>query len=212
LKERPALLVIRAPEGAEVAIDGRLQGVTPLPPLAVPSGKHFVSVTLNGKKPFSERVSLKRGEKRTLDAALESTGQRTASWVLMGVGAGGLVAGGVLGYIALNKQSQAQDIFDATKNQGNQSPGELGRYDDLRQSRDDFKMAAIITASAGAGIGTLGFMLHVFDPAKAPLPPAEESVPGQPPGSGTPSMPSMEISAAPLVAPGFAGGSVLGRF
>jgi hypothetical protein len=211
LKERPAVLVIKAPDGAEVAIDGRLQGVTPLPPLPVPSGKHFVSVTVNGKKPFSERVTLKRGEKRTLDATLESTGQRTASWVLMGVGAGGIVAGGVLGYVALNKQSKAEDILDATRAQGNQSPDSLARYDDLRQSRDDFRMAAVVTASVGAGLGTLGFMLYAFDPAKAPLPPAEEGAPGQPPGP-TPAAPSMEISAAPLWAPGFAGGGVLGRF
>lgn len=211
LEERPALLVIQAPDGAEVAIDGRLQGVTPLPPLPVPSGKHFVSVTLNGKRPFSERVTLKRGEKRTLSASLESTGQRTASWVLMGVGAGGILAGGVLGFVALNKQSEAEDILNATREQGNQSPGSLSRYDDLRQSRDDFRMAAVISASVGAGLGTLGFMLYAFDPAKAPLPPAEDAVPGQPTGP-TPGAPSMEISAAPLWAPGFAGGGVLGRF
>lgn len=211
LKERPAYLVIQAPDGAEVAIDGRLQGETPLPPLAVPSGKHFVTVTLNGKKPFSERVVLQRGERRTLNAGLESTSQRATSWVLMGIGAGGIVAGGVLGYFAFDKQGKAEDIADATKSRGNQSPSELARYDDLRQSRDDFRLAAIISAGAGAGIGTLGLMLHVFDPAKAPLPPAEEGTPGRE-APGTPAAPGMEISAAPLFAPGFAGGSVLGRF
>lgn len=212
LEERPALLVVRAPDGAEVAIDGRLQGEMPLPPLSVPSGKHFVTVTLNGKKPFAQHVTLKRGEKRSLDAGLESTGQRTASWVLMGVGAGGLVAGGVLGYVALNKEGKAEDIRDAARSQGNQSPDSLARYDDLRQSRDDFRLAAVISASAGAAVGTLGLMLHLFDPARAPLPPADEGAPGQAPGPGTPAAPSMEISAAPIWSPGFAGGSVLGRF
>ena len=212
LKERPALLSINAPDGAEVAIDGRLQGETPLPPLPVGAGKHFVTITVNGKKPFSERVTLKRGEKRTLSASLESTGQRTASWVLMGIGAGGLVAGGVLGYFALDKQSQAQDIRDAAETKGNQSASSLSRYDELRQSRDDYRLASMITLGAGAGLGTLGFMLYVLDPAKAPLPPQEDSAPGQPAAPGSPAAPGMEISAAPLWAPGFAGGSILGRF
>mgnify|MGYP003403616869 len=73
-------------------------------------------------------------------------------------------------------------------------------------------MAAVITAAAGAGVGTLGLMLYAFDPAKAPLPPAEEAVPGQPKTPGGPAAPSMEISLAPLWAPGFGGGSVIGRF
>ncbi|MBK7579181.1 MAG: PEGA domain-containing protein [Myxococcales bacterium] len=210
LKERPALLVIRAPDGAEVAIDGRLQGVMPLPPLAVPSGKHFVSVTKNGKQAFSQQVTLARGQKKELSANLESTSQRTASWVLMGVGAGGVIAGGVLGYLALDKQNKAEDIRAATRDQGSQPESELGRYEQLRQSRDDFRLAAIISASAGAGVGTLGLMLHIFDPARAPLPPAEDALPGQAPSKTTPA--SMEISAAPIFAPGFAGGSVLGRF
>ncbi len=212
LEERPAMLVIQAPDGAEVAIDGRLQGVTPLPPLPVASGRHFVSVTMNGKKAFSESVVLKRGQRKNLPAGLESTGQRTASWVLMGIGTGGLVAGGVLAALALNEQNKAEDLLAATKGPGSQAPDTIARYDERRGNRDDYRMAAVITAAAGAGVGTLGLMLYAFDPAKAPLPPAEEAVPGQPKTPGGPTAPSMEISLAPLWAPGFGGGSVIGRF
>lgn len=212
LEERPALLVIQAPDGAEVAIDGRLQGVTPLPPLPVESGRHFVSVTMNGKKAFSQSVSMGRGQRMTLQASLESTGQRTASWVLMGIGTGGLVAGGVLGALALNEQSKAEDLMAATKDTGSQAPNTIARYNQLRDSRDDYRMGAVITAAAGAGVATLGLMLYAFDPAKAPLPPAEDAVPGRPKGPGGPAAPSMEIGAAPLWAPGFGGARLIGRF
>ena len=207
----PAQLTIQAPDGADVAIDGRLQGVTPLPPLPVSAGRHFVTVTLNGRQPYSTRITLKRGEKRKLAADLPSTGQRTASWILMGVGAGGIVAGGVLGFISLRKQSQAEDILDASKTKGDLDESERGRYESLRDSRDNFRLAAVISASAGAGVGALGLMLNLFDQPKAPLPPAEEGVPGEP--KGRPEAPSsMEISAAPVFAPGIAGGAFRGRF
>ena len=211
LKERAALLVVNAPDGAEVAVDGRFQGVTPLPPLPIASGKHFVSVTMNGKRAFSERVSLERGQKKKLDVTLESTGQRSASWVLMGVGTGGIVAGGVLGYFALDKQSKAEELRDATTSRGGQGADTIARYERLRDSRDDYRTAALITAGAGLGVGTLGLMLYAFDPAKAPLPPADDA-PGQPKAPAGPAAPSMEISAAPMWAPGFGGATVLGRF
>lgn len=211
LKERPALLVVDAPDGAEVAVDGRFQGVTPMPPLPVASGKHFVTVTMNGKRAFSERVSLERGQKKKLDVTLENTGQRTASWVLMGVGTGGIVAGGVLGYLALGKQSKAEDLRDATTGQGGQGADTIARYETLRDSRDKYRTAALISAGAGLGVGTLGLMLYAFDPAKAPLPPADDA-PGQPKAPAGPATPGMEISAAPIWAPGFGGASVLGRF
>jgi hypothetical protein len=211
LEPLPAELVIHAPDGADVAIDGRLQGVTPLPPLPISAGRHFVAVTMNGRHPYSSRVTLKRGERRTIETDLTSTGQRTASWVLMGVGAGGIVAGGVLGFVAFHKQSQAQDILDASKDKGDLDSSELGRYESLRKSRDNFRLAAAVSATAGAGVGALGLMLNLFDQPKAPLPPAEEGVPGEP-KRGPESGPSMEISAAPLVAPGIFGGGIHGRF
>src|SRR5690606_13587557 len=45
LVEKPALLTISAPEGAEISIDGRPQGEAPLPPIALTPGRHFVAVS-----------------------------------------------------------------------------------------------------------------------------------------------------------------------
>lgn len=210
LKELPAKLTLHAPDGAEVFIDGRLQGTMPLPPLPLSAGKHFVAVTLNGRQAFSSRLQLRRGEKRTLEADLPATGQRTASWVLIGTGAGAIVAGGVLGFVSLQKQQKAEDIRDSSEGEGNQPASEVSRYEDLRQSRDDFRLAAIISTSAGVAVGSLGLVLRFFDEPRPPLPPAEEAVPGQKTGPETPS--SMEISAAPFVLPGAGGVSLGGRF
>ncbi len=210
LEEKPARLVINAPEGADVTIDGRLQGTTPLPPLGVASGTHFIAVTLNGHGAFSRTVALQRGEQKTLDAELHVTGQRTASWVLMGVGAGGIVAGGVLGYVALKKDSDAKAIQNADSSQGNLPPGELGRYNSLRQSRDNFRLASVIAFGAGAGVAAVGLVLHAFDQPKPPLPPLEQTTPGAP--RRTTPEPGFEISAAPLWQPGFVGASAGGRF
>lgn len=196
LKELPAKLEIVAPDGCEVALDGRLQGVTPLPALSVASGTHFVAVTKNGKKAWSNEVALKRGERKRVDVPLESTGQRTASWILIGVGTAGVVAGGVLGYLSLKKQSDAEDIRNQSEGSGGLPQSQLGRYDSLRQSRDDLRLAAFVTAGAGFGVGTLGLFLNLFDEPKVPLPPAEKA-PGTPESAPT-GMPSMEISALPL--------------
>jgi hypothetical protein len=211
LKELPAYLIVDAPDGAEVSIDGRLEGTTPLPPLKVTPGKHFVAVTLNGRQAYSTRVNLKYGEKKRLSPDLPSTGQRTASWILIGTGAGAVLAGGALGFLALQKEQQAKDIASASENDGNQPASDLARYDDLRQRRDTLRLAAIISASSGVAIGSLGLMLRIFDEPRAPLPPAEENVPGA--SKPKPEAPaSMEISAAPFVAPGAAGAFIGGRF
>jgi tetratricopeptide (TPR) repeat protein len=195
LKELPASLEIVAPDGCEVALDGRLQGVTPLPALSVASGTHFVAVTKNGKKAFSREVILKRGQRKRVEVPLESTGQRTASWILIGVGTAGVVAGGVLGYLSLKKQSEAEDIRNQSEGSGGLPASQLGRYDSLRQSRDDLRLAAFVTAGAGIGVGTLGLFLNLFDEPKVPLPAAEKT-PGTPETKPS-GMPSMEISALP---------------
>jgi tetratricopeptide (TPR) repeat protein len=196
LKELPAKLEIVAPDGCEVALDGRLQGVTPLPALSVASGTHFVAVTKNGKKAWSTQVALKRGQTRRMEVTLESTGQRTASYILIGIGSAGVVAGGVLGYLSLQKQSDAEEIRDQSEGSGGLPESQLARYDSLRQSRDDLRLAAFVTAGAGLGVGTLGLFLNLFDEPKAPLPPAEKA-PGAPESKPS-GMPAMEISALPL--------------
>lgn len=209
LKEKPARLAISAPSGAEIALDGRYQGVAPLPALEVVAGKHFVAVTLNGHEAFTKSVDLKRGERRTLSARMAATGQRTTSWILMGVGASGIVAGGVLGALSIRKENQAQDIADQAKGAGNLTPVQLGEYNDLRDRRDSYRLAAVISAGAGVAVGATGLVLYAFDEPKVQVPELDEkSAPAR-----KPTVPgTMEISATPMWAPGLGGAQLLGRF
>lgn len=211
LQEKPAFIVVRAPEGAAVSLDGRIQGESPLPPLEVKPGVHFVAVTLNGHEAFTRELEVSRGEKARVDVELDTTTQRSTSWVLMGIGAGGILAGGVLGAIALRRESQANDILDASYDEGNLPPSELGSYEGLRSERDDFRLAALITGGAGVVVGATGLVLHLFDEPRVRAPELREK-PKREPGAPRPGAPSMELSAAPVLTPSFAGGGVVGRF
>ena len=178
LEELPAQVVLDGPAGAEVSVDGRFVGELPLPPLKLSPGEHFVAVTSSGAHAFTKRLRLKRGEKRTLKPDLETTGQRTASWVLMGVGAGGLVAGGVFGALAVNKENQAQELHDKSKNEGNLSSSEANRYLELRDSRDNFRTLTFVSAGIGLAALTTGFVLYVTDRPRVQVPDLDERAPG----------------------------------
>lgn len=210
LEELPASLSLRAPDGAEVSVDGRFIGVAPLPAISLAAGPHFVSVTANGHRAFTRKLSLARGERRAVQVDLESTGQRTTSWVLMGVGTAGVVTAGVLGVVAVGKEKDAQALLDDAEKNGNQPASATSRYQSLRGERDDLRLAAIIAAGAGVAIGATGLVLHVFDEPRVQLPDLEEGPKRGPTPASKPA--SMEISALPLFAPGAAGGALMGRF
>jgi len=209
LQEKPAHIAVRAPAGASVSIDGRVQGTTPLPPLETKPGRHFVAVVLNGHEAFTREVDVQRGERVNVEAKLETTGQRTTSWILMGIGAGAVVTGGVFGVVALSKDHQARDLLDSFEGAGNQKPSDRDRYDQLRKDRDTYRLAAFLTGGAGLVVGATGLVLHMFDEPRVRAPELQEK---PKPGAPKPGAPKMELSAAPIVAPGFTGGGVFGRF
>ena len=61
LIEKTATLVVRAPGGADVALNGKPQGITPLGVLQIPAGRHYVTVAKNGHRAFSREMSLEAG-------------------------------------------------------------------------------------------------------------------------------------------------------
>jgi hypothetical protein len=210
LRERPAKLDLTGTTGADVTVDGRLLATTPLSaPIELAAGTHLVTVARTGAKPFSEELTLARAETKKLDVSLASTGQRKASYVLMLTGAVGVVGGAVCVGLAVQQQQVAQGLLDQREKE-NLSKENLDAYDKARANRDGLKNAAGWAFGAGVAVGVTGLLLYAFDrPSVAP--PAlrrRDDAPKPAPKDA----PSMELSAAPMWAPGLAGGTLLGRF
>ncbi|MCC6646579.1 MAG: PEGA domain-containing protein [Polyangiaceae bacterium] len=203
LRERPATLTIIAPRGAAVSLDGRPQGVTPLPPLEVAPGAHAVTLTLNGHHAHTEEIELSRGESRELRTGLSKTGQRKASYAVVAVGAGGLLAGGVLTYLALDRQKQAEDTLTTLETR-NVDPHKLDAYDKDRSARDRYRTGAFIAYGAGAAVLTVGALMYAFDQPSVTAP--RERPRPQAPVDG----PKIEVGG--LVLPGAAAATLRGSF
>jgi eukaryotic-like serine/threonine-protein kinase len=63
-----ATLIITAPEGAEIVIDGRKIGTAPLQqPITVYEGTHSIRATLGDREPLDEKLTVHAGERLTFD-------------------------------------------------------------------------------------------------------------------------------------------------
>ncbi len=212
LQPQPARISVRTEDDAEVRVDGRPVGTTPLgAPLELPAGSHLITITRTGRKPYSKEVDLARGERATLDADLSVTGQRSASYIVLGTGLAGLATGGVFTFLALRHEGQAQDINSARQTD-NVSRADVAAYEDHVTKRDDFRLASAVAFGAGTLLTISSVLLMTFDDPKLEVSPSRRPTR---PGGAVPeeeAEPTLEISAAPLWAPGAIGGAVGGRF
>jgi len=207
MRERPGLLAVDAPPGADVQVDGRLVGTTPFAaPVEVAAGPHFVAVVKNGRKAFTKDVVLERGKTTTLSPTLDSSGQRTAAYVFFGAAGAGLLAGGAFTVVSFVEQGRAQKVLDQ-KTQGNIQPADLDTYNSAIDLRDKWKTAAIVTFGASAAVLATGLVLFAFDKpqvtAQAPTEPA--------PKKDQPARPLDVMGVAPIMGPGFYGVALTGR-
>jgi hypothetical protein len=210
LRERPAGLVVHAESGADVLVDRRPVGRTPLTgAIELSAGTHFVAVTRNGRRPYGEEIKVARGETRTLDVELGGTGQRVVSYVLLTAAAVGVAAGGVFVGLAFYEQGQAESTRVASGAR-NISQSELDGYAAALNARDQLKLAAYGAFGGAVALAIGAGALFLFDTPHAPLGPSrlEEGTPQRKPKEGSP----LEVSALPLVGPGFMGASLVGRF
>jgi tetratricopeptide (TPR) repeat protein len=179
LKPRPARLSILG-RGGEVLVDGESEGELPLgAPLELSADRHVITVLETGHEPFTQEIELERGEQRKLEVNLHRTRLRGASYVVIATGAAALVAGAVLGGAAIAKEIEAKDIDEARQRGEARSEADRLAYNAAIASRNDMRLAAGITAAAGAVIGGAGVALFFLDePAPPPLRlPERESVP-----------------------------------
>ena len=207
LREKPALLSVVLDTRASIAVDGRPMASTPLAqPLELPSGTHVVTITKNGYKAFSREVTLAHGGSARIDAKLEQSGQRTATWIVLGTAGAAAIAGGVFTGLAFAEQSNAQGVLDA-KNQGPIMASDLASYDSDVSARDRWRTVAIACFGGAAGLLLVGGVLYFFDQphVEAGPPPSESPRPA-------PKKEPTEIGVLPWIAPGGAGAALGGRF
>ena len=212
LKETPARLVVTGPAGPRVEVDGRLVGKVPLPsPVVVAPGVRIVAISQPGHDPNVREIEFGRDELKHLDVTLHTSTQRK-------IAHGAFVGAGVLGVativaagVAVNRQHAAKNLLD-TRDTRALDPAELSKYNSARNARGTWTSVAVGTGIGAAAVGVTGLVLYLFDDpsrssanlgGEAPLAPAKKPEDIKR---------STDISFAPTVAPGFAGGGVAGRF
>ncbi len=194
LKEMPAKLTVKSAGGVEIALDGRPTGGHAGKPFDAPGGKHFLTVSQRGHRPFGREIMLKRGEPFSVDAPLEKTGQRVASYYVLGAAAVALLAGGATTTLAFVHDGNAQAILDKRdKDMRQLTQDELDTYNRERTARDDYRTTSYFLYGGAAAIAVTGALLYFIDQ------PRVESAPGMMGGAGGDAGGGGDSGVAPMV-------------
>ncbi|RMH41649.1 MAG: PEGA domain-containing protein [Deltaproteobacteria bacterium] len=176
LKPQPALVTLRAEADAQVSVDGRPVGTTPLArPIELAAGTHFITVARRGRYPWSREIEVKRGQRLTLSADLDVTRQRRASYWVMGASAVGFAAAGVYGGLALRDDGDAADLRERIATTGG-TPDDVMRYRDLVDRRDRERSTMFALLGVGGALATTGILLYMLDSPRAEVPPSAPRV------------------------------------
>jgi hypothetical protein len=167
LKPRPAVVSVRADDGAQVSVNGRPAGVTPLVrPIALPPGKHLVTITRRGHRPWSREIQVQRGETVELSPSFASTGQRMLAYGVLGVSGALLVGAGVTFGLSVAAARDANDLNEKRERQGLTAP-ELADYEDALDRRDARRGNTWLLLGTSAAVATAGFLLYFMDNPRA---------------------------------------------
>ncbi|MBI2376410.1 MAG: PEGA domain-containing protein [Deltaproteobacteria bacterium] len=160
----PARLELAAESGAEVSVDGRPFGETPLlAPIEIEAGRHFVALTASGRIPFTRELDLVRGETASLEVELESTTQRrVANGVMVGALTGG-AASGALAIVAWVAESSARSIAAQLEEGQNLSAEDRASYESSRMLRDGARTGAFVALGTAAAAAALAIVLQLSD-------------------------------------------------
>lgn len=213
---KPGRIRVDGPSGAQVTVDGTIEGILPLAePVRVEAGAHRVRIALSGHEDHTVDLRLDRGEETALSADMPWTTQRYGAMGLL-IGGGGLFAlGAGLGTVALVRQAQASSIkSDIDAGQVVCRAGTCAQLDDYNSAVDDravFGGTSIGFLLAGMAAGTGGLLLYLFDEPGADTgapPPDDQGTP-----TPAPAGPSIELgSLAPVVTPEGGGLYLRGHF
>ena len=208
LRDKPALVTIAYEGAGDFLVDGRILATTPVSrAIEVPPGTHVLSISANGRKAFSQEVTLERGKPFKLEPHTEASGQRVVAWTMLVGGGIGLLGGGFFALAALNRENRVQEL-DEKGTKENLSASELDEHNTAIDRRDAFRTTAIVSTSIGALLAAGGLALYFFDkPNVAVLPPRSNE-----PGPSPKKPGELEITAQPILGPGIYGGGATIRF
>lgn len=163
----PSLLTINGPDGAEVYVDGQLAGRAPLAgAVEVTTNESTVFIRKRGHKPEVRRVSLERGEERSIEIKLKPTGQRrVANGMLIGAVASAAITAGLAVGVA-GTQAGAERIFDR-RNRRALTQRERTEYESLRTLRNDLWLGMGFGAGLTLLLGGAGAVLYFTDSGDA---------------------------------------------
>jgi hypothetical protein len=173
----PAKLLVDGTAGAAVYVDDVFVGTAPLtePVLAEP-GDHVLRVAQSGHLTHVEKVKLHRGKTLERQVSLEMTGQRKASWALLGTGAAGVSAGIVLGTLSVVEMRKARDIEDQAPDEENLGDDDQRAFDEATDAQESYRLGSGIAAGIGLGLVLVGAGLYAFDEPEAPQVAIEPSI------------------------------------
>ena len=209
LREKPARLTLDGMLNADVTIDSRLVGTTPLAPLDLSSGKHLVVITKNGYAPFAQEIDLTRDQKKTLTYAMHVTGQRIVANALLLSGGAAVVGGVVFTLVAGSQQHRMNVILDKAKS-ANLGDGDVQDYRDAHANRDTWTTVAVVAYGVGVAALLTGVVFYAFDKPTVSL--SSRRFDDKPTKPAAPAREPTEMSMVPLVGPNFLGGSWTARF
>jgi hypothetical protein len=177
LRERPALVAVRAPADAEISVDGRVVGKTPLPgPVPLAAGRHVVTIAKRGHYPEITELTLFRGQSHELEGALEATTQRRMSTYVLWSSLGCFLLGGVTLGLSQHADREAKGLADKAARE-NISSTERDDYNRQLARRDDWLATSGWVFGGAAVLAAAGALLYWVDNPRVDSPPPAPLVP-----------------------------------
>jgi PEGA domain-containing protein len=215
LREKPSRIMLDAPSGAEVAVNGRPVGTTPFAhAIEVPAGPSLLTVTHRGSYPFARELDLRRDQELRIEAPLETTTQRKIAWWFLGGGAAVAIAGGTAGALAYIAQKDARDKDSAITRKlemgMNASSADLRAYNDAINRRDHLVTASWVAIIGAVALGSAGMLLYLVDNPRVEEPSLIQK--NAAPAAPEMTAPAASISPSVWLASGVVGATCGGRF